>query len=309
MWPASSKRTKRLPGIASWAAIAVRDGDDRVVLAPHDQRRQPVGEREPVAGADALPAGLDHRAQRVQEGLARAGVVELREAAREHADVAARPQPDLREQAAEVAPQPDQSLRGQRGQDVVGARQRGGAQQQVDVAPEPAAGDQHEAVGALGELVGVLHRDAAAQRVPDHRDALVAEGGDDVARAAGVRAERVVAARCRGLAVAEQVGGDHGVVLAEQGRDARPGVGRVGDPVEEQQRRARCRRSGSSPAARGAPAPGARRSSRPTQAGASRVIGIAGLTPTDGGCGWGRPGGATRRSLVARGDPGHTQGE
>jgi hypothetical protein len=41
------------------------------------------------------------------------------------------------------------------------------AQQQVDLAAEPAARRQHEPLGALRELVGQLHRDAAAERVPD----------------------------------------------------------------------------------------------------------------------------------------------
>jgi len=57
------------PGHRLVRGDAVRHGDDRVVVAPHDQRRQPVGEREPVGRAHPLPAGLDHRAQRVQEGL------------------------------------------------------------------------------------------------------------------------------------------------------------------------------------------------------------------------------------------------
>ena len=69
---------------------AVRDGDDRVALAPHDQRRQPRGQREPVVRAHALATGLDHRAHRVQERLARARVVERGEAAREDSDVAGR---------------------------------------------------------------------------------------------------------------------------------------------------------------------------------------------------------------------------
>jgi hypothetical protein len=50
---------------------------------------------------------------------------------------------------------------------------------------------------------------------PDERDPVVAERGEQVADAAGVRAERVVAARLGGRAVAEQVGGDHVAGLAE----------------------------------------------------------------------------------------------
>ena len=195
-------------------------------------------EREPAVRADALAAGLDDRPQSVEERLARAGVVELREAARQHADVARRPQPDAGEQAAEITAQPDQPLRGERGEHVVGARQGSGAQQQVDLAAEPATGDEHEALTALWELVGELHRDAAAERVPDDRDALVAERGGDVASAAGVGAEGVVATRGRGLAVAEEVGRDHREALAQQRRHPRPRLRRVRDPVQQQQRRA-----------------------------------------------------------------------
>ena len=47
--------------------LAVGDGDDRVALAPHDQRRQQRGERQPVVGADALAARLDDGSHGVQE--------------------------------------------------------------------------------------------------------------------------------------------------------------------------------------------------------------------------------------------------
>src|SRR5437762_9422176 len=65
----------------------------------------------------------------------------------------------------------------------------------------------------LFRSVGELHRDAAAERVPDDGGARMAEHLEQVADAVRVRAERVVAARLGGAAVAEQVGGDHGVTL------------------------------------------------------------------------------------------------
>ena len=95
------------------------------------------------------------------------------------------------------------------------AGQRGRAQHRADLAAEAAAGDQHEALDALGELVEELHRDAAAERVPDDARALDADRGEQVADAGGVRAERVVAARRRRVAVADQVRGDDGVVARE----------------------------------------------------------------------------------------------
>ncbi len=90
-------------------------------------------------------------------------------------------------------------------QHELGARQRRGAQQQAHLAAEPAAVDQHEPLAPLGELVGELHRDAAAERVPDEGRAVVAERDEQVAHGARVRAERVVAARLGRAAVAEQV--------------------------------------------------------------------------------------------------------
>ena len=42
---------------------------------------------------------------------------------------------------------------------------------QLTSRPEPAAADQHETVDELRMLIGELHRHAAAERVPDDRDA------------------------------------------------------------------------------------------------------------------------------------------
>ncbi len=78
--------------------------------------------------------------------------------------------------------------------------------------PRPPLEIEHEALDSLGELVEELHGDAAAKRVPDDRRAVYADRGEQVADAGGVGTERVVAARRGGVAVADQVGGDHGVV-------------------------------------------------------------------------------------------------
>ena len=108
--------------------------------------------------------------------------------------------------------------------------------------PEPAARDEHEPLDPLGELVGELHRDPAAHRVADHRRALVAERGQQVAQPARVGAERVVAARLGRAAVAEQVRRDHRVALGQRRDHLAPGVGARGDAVDEQQHRAGPRR-------------------------------------------------------------------
>ena len=135
-------------------------------------------------------------------------------------------------------PEAAHAARGQHRQDPVGAGQRRGAQQQVDLAAEPAAGDQHEPLAALRELVGELHRDPAAERVPDDRHAVVVERAQQVADAAGVRAERVVTARRRGMAVPEQVGGDDREAVRERVRGRLPGLRGVRDPVQQQEHRA-----------------------------------------------------------------------
>ena len=166
--------------------------------------------------ADALAARLDDRAHGVQERLARAGVVERREAAREHLDVAAGREPRAPQQPAAPRPTPSSAARGEHGRTQSAPGSAAARSSRWTSRPEAAAGDEHEALAALGELVGELHRDAAAERVADDRRALVAERGQQVAHAAGVRAERVVAARRRRLAVAEQVGRDQREVLAQR---------------------------------------------------------------------------------------------
>jgi hypothetical protein len=84
---------------------------------------------------------------------------------------------------------------GEQRQHQLRARQGRGAENRVHLASEAAAGDEREALAALGELIGELHRDAAAERVTDDGGAIVTEGEEDVAHAAGVGAQRVVAAR------------------------------------------------------------------------------------------------------------------
>jgi hypothetical protein len=82
--------------------------------------------------------------------------------------------------------------------------------------PSPPARDEDQALDHLGELVGELHRDAAAERVADERGSLVAEGDEQVAQAGRQRADRVVAAaRGRG-AMAGQVRRDHGVAARQR---------------------------------------------------------------------------------------------
>ncbi len=107
----------------------------------------------------------------------------------------------------------------------------------MDLAPEATARDEHEAFAALGELIGELHRDPAAERVADDGRAVVAESHHRVAYGARVGAERVVATRLGRLAVAEQVRRQHGVRGGEVLDRGLPLLRAAGDPVDEDDER------------------------------------------------------------------------
>ena len=98
---------------------------------------------------------------------------------------------------------------------------------------QAAAGDQHQPLAVLRELVGELHRDPAAERVADDAGALNAESHQQVTDPRGVRAERVVTAGLGRLAVAEQVRRDDGVALGQQLDDLVPLRGAPRDPVNQ----------------------------------------------------------------------------
>ena len=189
--------------------------DHPVLGAPHDQRRDGRGVGQVVVGVDALAAGVDHGPGGGQEGAAGVGIAERGEAVPDLGEVTAGPQPHRAEHpSGRGDPVTHPSRRDDR-QHVLGAGQGGRAQQRADLAAEPAAGDEHEPVDPLGEEVGEDHRDAAAQRVPDQGHLGDAELVEQVAQGGRVRAQRVVADRLRGLAVAEQVGHDQPVVVVE----------------------------------------------------------------------------------------------
>jgi hypothetical protein len=127
-------------------------------------------------------------------------------------------------------------VRGER-QQRGGARERGAAQQRADVAPEAAAGDQHQPLGALGELVEELHRHATAERVSDDRRALDAEHRQQVADAGRVCPERVVTAGGRGVTMADQVGRDHRIAVGQRERHRAPVARGVEHAVDQHDRR------------------------------------------------------------------------
>ena len=253
-----------MPAIASWASRPCSIG----IVWSRSPQTISVGieleQVEAVAGAHPLAADVDHRAQRLEEGLARAAAARAG-AARGRLPGGRRPC-GRRAPAGRRRPPSAESTAGcaaadeQRG----GARQRRAAQQRADLAAEPAARDQREPFRALGELVEELHRHAAAERVADDRRALDADRRQQVADAGGVRAERVVAARRGRVAVADQVGRDHGVGVGQLQRHLLPVARRVDHPVDQHDGRAAARRSGRSPGGRGGPS--AMRRSRSSRA-------------------------------------------
>ena len=74
---------------------------------------------------------------------------------------------------------------------------------------------------------------------PDQGHLLDAEPVEQVPQGGGVGAQRVVAHRLRGLAVAEQVGHDQPVVLVEPVDEVGPLLLRAEEAVDEEQRRPR----------------------------------------------------------------------
>ena len=141
----------------------------------------------------------------------------------------------LRSQPNAVVPALCAQLRARQRQHVLGARKRERAEQQVHLLAETAARHECEPFAALGELVGELHRDAAAERLPDERRPLVPQRDEEVAQAARERAERVVAARLRRSAVPRQIGSDDREPLGERRQHVAPRRRASGHAVHEQQ--------------------------------------------------------------------------
>jgi hypothetical protein len=158
----------------------VRDGDDRVVGAPHEEGRHLVGEVEAVERRDLLPVGPDHAAHGVQEGVARALLDKGGVAAGELGEVGARLEAELAGDLVDRLAGVHRPLARQQRQDPLGAGQGGGAQEGMDLTAEPARVDQRHPLDVLGEEVGELHRDASAQRVADDGAPVEVEHGQQV---------------------------------------------------------------------------------------------------------------------------------
>ena len=135
------------------------------------------------------------------------------------------------------------------GDEQIRARECRRAQDRAHLGTEPAAGDEHQPLGDLGELVGELHRDSAAERVPDERRALVSERDQQIAQSSRERPDRVVAGTGRRRAMPGQIGRDNGVVPRQRLDHRLPVFEVAGHPVDQQQHRAAARlRVGQRPA-------------------------------------------------------------
>ena len=188
-WPASSKTSSRLRGHQLVRRQAVLDRDDRVALAPDEQERDVLGEVEAVAGVHPLAARVHDRAQRVHERRraprgppARRGRGPARPCRCRRGARAARGSGPRR------GPASSRRVLASSGSTISESGSVAARSRRFTLAAEAAAVHEHEPLAALGELVGELHHDAAAERVPDERRALVAERDHQVADAARVGA-------------------------------------------------------------------------------------------------------------------------
>ena len=200
------KTSSRLPGDEPVRGAPVVGRDDRVALAPDDQEGDRLGEVEAVGGIHPLAPEIDDRPQRVQERGPRVAVGERGVTAQDLLHVGVHAQPDPAEQAPDEPADAQDAFVDHERQHELGARKAGRAQQGVDLAAQAAAAHEDQALAVLGELVGELHGDSAAQRVPDDRSPLVAQRREQIANPARVGAQRVVAPGLGRLAVAERSG-------------------------------------------------------------------------------------------------------
>jgi len=109
-WPGAAEDLQLAAGHLVVGADAVAGGDDRVAVAPEDERRHGLGEVELVGRADALTGDVDHRAGGVHEGPPRADVLQRREARRHRGDVGADAQPDLLDPPPDLRARVDKRL-------------------------------------------------------------------------------------------------------------------------------------------------------------------------------------------------------
>ena len=194
------------------------DRDDRIVRSPDQQDGRLAGEMQAISRSDRLTAETDN-ASAPSPGTQRAG---LRRPTRSScAPVPQGQGVDRMRPARRTLPTKPEARLGRPGrqrQEQVRARKRGGTKHRIDLEPEPSAGDEHEALGHLRELVGELHRDTTAERMTDQRHAVVPERHQHITQERGQRSERVVAAARAGRPVSREIDREHGGVAAPAAR-------------------------------------------------------------------------------------------
>ena len=124
-------------------------------------------------------------------------------------------------------------------EDELGERGGGESQDRRDLRTDATRRDEHQPLAELGKLVRELGGDATAKGVTDDSDSVDLEHVEQIAHAVGEGTDGVVGAGLGGHAMAEQVGGDHRVVLGQRWNQRQPALGIVADAVEEQDGRTR----------------------------------------------------------------------
>ena len=189
--------------------VRVAHGDDRVVLAPDDQRRlADLGQAVAEVVIEVRAQGVQEArlAGALEEGLVgQVGLEPARVARHERERVVAGARP-----GGDRAVKARRAVRRQRPHHAPDGHDR----HLRDVgAPDSGRRDQHQLVDPLRELDRDLRRDEAAHRVADHVDLAELEFLAERVHAAAVARDRDLIARHRGEAVTGQVGCDHAPLL------------------------------------------------------------------------------------------------
>src|SRR5258707_1716210 len=203
-----------------------------IFFAPDDHRRQLGRKIQPVVGAYALASEIDEAAHRLEECPASLGFLERDKAAPSLAQIDAGAEAEVSHrlhQRADAAGTPD----AEPWDNDVGTVQRGSTEDGMDLATQATARHEDEPLGALRELIAELQRHTAAERVPDNRTSILAEGVEQIAKQIRVRAEGIVAGRLGGFAMTQEIRCDHRMVLDQPRHHFFPGRRTPCNPVEQ----------------------------------------------------------------------------
>ena len=131
--------------------------------------------------------------------------------------------------------------REQQGHDEVDAGEREQPEHPAHLAAQASRVHQHDPLAQLGVLIGELERHSPAEGLAHDRRPLDAQHVEQVTDGAGMAAERVIAGRLVRAPVPEEVGSHHREAPLQEPHGGEPGVRAPGDPVEQDQYRARPR--------------------------------------------------------------------